>query len=144
MEAGGDAVAQENPAGTRQSDQEDRHSRMISKQQAAWFVDSSTLEPGPKARPSLRLDEAQNRLRENTIELHRLRGRVGLRRFHNLLRTSSGGGTRTHNLSVNSRAHLPVELPRIGLPRTDRDARPHSRRASSPLARLVMPASTSA
>src|SRR5436190_8076844 len=30
---------------------------------------------------------------------------------------SSGGGTRTHNLSVNSRARLPVELPRIGLPR---------------------------
>src|SRR6516165_5620835 len=32
-------------------------------------------------------------------------------------KSSSGGGTRTHNLSVNSRARLPVELPRIGLPR---------------------------
>src|SRR5438874_8082821 len=28
---------------------------------------------------------------------------------------SSGGGTRTHNLSVNSRAHLPIELPRTAL-----------------------------
>ena len=36
---------------------------------------------------------------------------------------NSGGGTRTHNLSINSRAHLPVELPRIGLPRISGEAR---------------------
>ena len=30
---------------------------------------------------------------------------------------SSGGGTRTHNLPVNSRTRLPVELPRTELPR---------------------------
>jgi hypothetical protein len=35
-----------------------------------------------------------------------------------LWQSHSGGGTRTHNLSINSRAHLPVELPRIGLPRS--------------------------
>jgi hypothetical protein len=37
-----------------------------------------------------------------------------------LLQKHSGGGTRTHNLSVNSRARLPVELPRIEPPRTCR------------------------
>src|ERR1017187_8004267 len=35
MEAGGDAVAKENPAGTRQGDQENRHGRISSNQQAA-------------------------------------------------------------------------------------------------------------
>ncbi len=39
---------------------------------------------------------------------------------------SSGGGTRTHNLSVNSRAHSAIELPRIVLPRTTDSGGAHS------------------
>src|SRR5205823_2248392 len=39
---------------------------------------------------------------------------------------SSGGGTRTHNLSVNSRSLLPIELPRNELHRIDRPVAPLS------------------
>jgi hypothetical protein len=39
-----------------------------------------------------------------------------------VLRANSGGGTRTHNLSLNRRAHLPIELPRTELPRVQRGA----------------------
>ena len=53
----------------------------------------------------------------------------------------SGGGTRTHNQSVNSRATLPIELPRNGLPGTG-PGHPHCRQAAR--SRRVMPASTSA
>ena len=59
----------------------------------------------------------------------RLRSRLTARRrsTHPLVSgpKSSGGGTRTHNLSVNSRAHLPIELPRIGLRQRVRQ-KPHS------------------
>src|SRR5439155_24251547 len=38
---------------------------------------------------------------------------------------SSGGGTRTHNLSVNSRSLLPIELPRNAQPPHHRQVAPH-------------------
>ena len=55
---------------------------------------------------------------------------------------SSGGGTRTHNLSVNSRAALPLSYPGSGYPGSSAGS-PHSRRAR-PCIETRAPASTSA